>query len=487
VRTIRLASALALAAMLSLTASPVGARTAVSVSSPLDVTNDQWANNEESLGMSPDGSLLAGSWNDWEYNDGCGFAYSSTGGSNWAHETFVPGMTAFTNDPEVPGTGRFDVAGDPAVVYNPSSGVFDVVCQAFGTKTGNQIQLLSTTFDPALADPNADENFSYGTQVGGFPAWTEPVVVPASVHKGSFKGSNGSFPDHETIYVDTGTGAGHHFGRLFVGWVQFSGNAGKSPVDIAFSDDDGQTWTGPIRVSDKGNQFDQDVRPSVGPDGTVYVTWVNTQTSEGKKGALVMADRSTNGALTWGPDRIVATVEVPIPGTLPNSHYRVFEDAWSSVDQVRGTVQVAYTDEKSGAANIYVTHNLTPGDLSQWSIPQRVKPSSNEQFFPWISSAPNGRVDLVYYDRTCDSPDTRNCVTLSFSTNGGLNWTNVPLTTVGFDGDLYNTCLEFVQPPDCGRNFLGDYIAVSSANQKAAVLWTGNGPDAMDVFSQQVT
>src|SRR5262245_8683913 len=33
---------------------------ATSVSAPLDVTRDRFANDEESLGMSPDGSLLAG-------------------------------------------------------------------------------------------------------------------------------------------------------------------------------------------------------------------------------------------------------------------------------------------------------------------------------------------------------------------------------------------------------------------------------------------
>src|SRR5206468_8726278 len=135
---------------------------AATVSTPVDVTNDHFANNEESLGMSPSGQLLAGAWNDWEYNDGCGFSYSTDGGGTWAPETFVPGLTLFTNDPDVPGTGRFAIAGDPAVAYNPSSGVFDVMCQAFGHK-GNQAQLLLTTFDPAKADPNADVNDSYGS------------------------------------------------------------------------------------------------------------------------------------------------------------------------------------------------------------------------------------------------------------------------------------------------------------------------------------
>jgi len=132
-------------------------------STPVNVTNDVYANNEESLGMSPNGEWLAGAWNDWEYNDGCGFSYSTDGGDTWAPETFAP-FTAFSNtpgvDPIMP--TKFAIAGDPSVVFNPRSNKFDVICQAFGTKSGNEIQMLSTTFDPTEADPTADVNLSYG-------------------------------------------------------------------------------------------------------------------------------------------------------------------------------------------------------------------------------------------------------------------------------------------------------------------------------------
>lgn len=39
------------------------------------------------------------------------------------------------------------------------------------------------------------------------------------------------------------------------------------------------------------------------------------------------------------------------------------------------------------------------------------------------------------------------------------------------------------QPGNCGTFFLGDYIAVPPSNSGAQVLYTGNGPAAMDVFS----
>ena len=103
-----------------------------------------------------------------------------------------------------------------------------------------------------------------------------------------------------------------------------------------------------------------------------------------------------------------------------------------------------------------------------------------------MSAAPDGRVDLVYYDRSCDPANTLNCVTLSSSFNGGASWTNTRVTSTGFDGDMFQACLAFVQPSNCGVFFLGDYIAVGSTNAKAQMLYTGNGPKAMDVFSVQV-
>ncbi len=140
----------------------------VSASAPtvgpiVNVTNSQFAGNEESLGMDSTGTLLAAAWNDWHFNDGCGFSYSTDGGSTWAPESFAP-FTSFTNDLNVPGAGLFPIAGDPVVVWNPKFHTFDVLCQAFGL-SAHPIQLLATTFDPAKANANAKVTFSSGAQV----------------------------------------------------------------------------------------------------------------------------------------------------------------------------------------------------------------------------------------------------------------------------------------------------------------------------------
>jgi hypothetical protein len=447
---------------------------AATVTSPVPVSDNQFAANEESLGMDPSGQILMGMWNDWHYNDGCGISYSINGGTSWAPESFAPGFTFFTNDPNVPGSGPFAIAGDPVVVYNPKSAKFDVICQSFGAPKG-QIQLLATAFDVTKANPN-DPVHSYGLGAWRLPA----VAITTGTANGTQKGSHGKFPDHEAGTVDTGTGLGHHFGRLYVAWAEFNGH-GRSPIDLAYSDNDGASWTGPIHVSDAGHQFDQDATPRVGPDGTVYVSYINGPNEGSTKNNAALIAKSTDGGNTWSQSYVAAPIPAPA-ASLPNALYRGGTAVTSTVDQRTGKVVVVYNDNSSGALNMWATHTATAGDLSTFTPAQRVKPSGQTQFFPWLQSAPNGRVDLAYYDRSCDANDVLDCVTLSSSSDSGASWTHTAVTTQGFDGDTFGACLAFVDPPDCKSFFLGDYIAVASTNAKANVLWTGNGSHTLDAF-----
>ena len=471
-----------LTAVVALGAVTVSA-SAPSVGPIVNVTNSQFAGNEESLGMDSTGNLLAAAWNDWHFNDGCGFSYSTNGGSTWAPKSFAP-FTSFTNDPNVPGAGKFPIAGDPVVVWNPKFSTFDVVCQAFGL-SAHQINLLATTFDPAKANAQANQNFSYGTQVGGAPAWTGLASVTIGSSNGSQKGSNGKFPDHEAGTVDTGTGPGHHFGRLYIAWAEFNG-LGRSPIDLAYSDNNGTSWTGPIRVSDAGHQFDQDATPRVGPDGAVYVSFINGPNEKSLKGNAALIAKSTDGGNTWSQSFTAATIPNPT-ASIPNVLYRGGTNVTTTVDQRTGNVVLVFDDATTGALNEYSVRTLAPGDLSGWSAPVRIKATTSTQFFPWLSSAPNGRVDLVYYDRACDSNDVLLCVTLSSTNDDGATWSSVAITSTGFDGDKFQACVQFVDPPNCGVFFIGDYIAVASTKTKAQVMWTGNGPQAMDVFTAAVS
>src|SRR5690348_5970300 len=334
----------------------------------------------------------------------------------------------------------------------------------------------------------AEDGIRYG-RVTGVQTCALPisglVTITIVTSNGSQKGSNGKFPDHEAGTVDTGTGPGHHFGRLYVAWAEFNGG-GRSPIDLAYSDDDGASWTGPIRVSDAGHQFDQDATPRVGPDGAVYVSWINGPNEKSLKGNTAMIAKSTDGGNTWSASYVAAPIPNPT-ASIPNAQYRGGSNVTSAVDPVTGQVVVVFDDASTGTLNEYSVHTRSAGDITSFSAPLRIKATTSTQFFPWLTSAPNGRIDLAYYDRSCDPNDVLVCVTLSSTTNDGASWSNVAVTSTGFDGDTFGACLQLVDPPNCTNFFLGDYIALASTSKKAQVTWTGNGPRALDVFISKVS
>ena len=53
-----------------------------------------------------------------------------------------PGITKYTNDPNVAGTGAYDAGGDPVVAFSPDGKTAYFVCQSFNFTPPYQIQLL---------------------------------------------------------------------------------------------------------------------------------------------------------------------------------------------------------------------------------------------------------------------------------------------------------------------------------------------------------
>jgi len=102
----------------------------ITVNNVVNVTDDTTAQNETPLAVNPTNSqnIITGN-NDWNYNDGCAVSATFDGGKSWTHTLpngFLPGVTKFTNDPNVPGTGAYDAGGDPAVAFGPDGTAYFV-------------------------------------------------------------------------------------------------------------------------------------------------------------------------------------------------------------------------------------------------------------------------------------------------------------------------------------------------------------------------
>ena len=162
--------------------------------------------------------------NDWNYNDGCAVNATRDGGKTWTPTLpngFLPGITKFTNDPNVAGTGAYDAGGDPTIAFSPNGKIAYYVCQSFD---------FSSPFSIAMLMNRSTD--------GGF-TWQSTGLTQVSTFTGNgiSRGGNGQFPDHESLYVDPATG------YVYVTWAQFNGKSAHSPVLVNVSHDQGKTWT----------------------------------------------------------------------------------------------------------------------------------------------------------------------------------------------------------------------------------------------------
>lgn len=452
----RLSPTLAALLLLVVTVQPAAATTVGTVT---NASGDLYTNNEITIAHSPANPLnVISGWNDWNRNEGCGVSRSLDGGQTWSTHSFIPGITPWDNDGNTyPGNGTYDFGGDPAVTFGPDGTAY-FAC--YGYKYGT-----------AAAPMGGVALFvSHSTDRG--LTWSAPVKLSTftgtGLGIGVNKGSNGQFPDHEAITTDTWSGS-PYYGSIYVAQAQFHGN-NKAPITLFYSRDNGATWSAPVTVSSGANFANQDASPFVGSDGSVYVSFDSFKGTRGA--AQVRIAKSTDGGVTFGANYHVADIVNPVNNDLANSDYRVFSQPSGSIDG-SGRITIAWNDRRSGPSNIWYTRALGT-DLAHWTNATQVKPSAREQFFPWVHAAPNGRVDIVYYDRTRDPNNLLNYVTYSrLDPTSGLG---VTATSYGDWSPAFNGNRDGGQLTTSCSPFIGDYIGVSSDNTHVYLGWTGNGP-----------
>ncbi|MCI4351056.1 MAG: glycoside hydrolase [Thermoplasmata archaeon] len=87
-------------------------------------------------------------------------------------------------------------------------------------------------------------------------------------------------------------------GRLFAIWQNGSGGVAGSPfVSVAYSSNNGTTWTPPATVNSNLTQEAYQPDIAVGPDGTVYAEWYGERPSDGHY--RLYAAESRNGGATF--------------------------------------------------------------------------------------------------------------------------------------------------------------------------------------------
>ena len=364
--------------------------------------------------------------------------------------------------------------------------------------------------------------------------WQDSALVLPTGNKGKLFAANAAFDGHGILYVEfvtlSGPGNGpdsiwierssdggitfdqpsqiagpysfqvtlaidHKSGRLFVAWLQakpflcllcFTDTG--LPIVVSYSDNQGRTWSPPAQVSDPGRArlgaptlaIDSQGNPSVVyfDYGSDRVDWEGLPGTYDSKFTLVLAHSQDRG-LTYSAGRVVDA------DIVPSSRFLIYlPDSPGFAVGSDGRMVVAWSDDRFGESDI-LSRTSTDAGVT-WTAPVKVNndPSGDmvNKDRPAVSIAPNGRVDILYYDRILDHRGTTADVFLSSSSNGGKSYPKVLRVSsqssdraVGPPGSPFNMEADF-----------GTHISLLALKGQDVAVWTDTRSGTIDTGRQDL-
>src|SRR6266581_2595841 len=205
---------------------------------------------------------------------------------------------------------------------------------------------LSAFHEYAFGDPaqafDSKGNAYYGTLAFPFPPTTAELATGLQADFFVAKSTDGGctyssaarvsgaapaiFDDKDAITADSNSKSPFH-DNVYAAWTKFSKQGirgfGNDQIYFSRSTDGGTTWSSALPLSPAHNNNStggrQGAAVKVGPDGTVYVVWLDTV----NKQAVERMAISYDGGVTFpGPNITVATVTDDFVSPAPGSSFR---------------------------------------------------------------------------------------------------------------------------------------------------------------------
>lgn len=288
--------------------------------------------------------------------------------------------------------------------------------------------------------------------------------------------------------------------RMHIVWIRANAQPGlgsfpppPNPILSIFSDDGGETFSKPLRVSDPGRRYVVAPALALGPKGRVHVLYYDLEEDardyhglEGPvwegKWSVVLAG-SADGGRTFSQGRIVDDGVVP-----PERVMLIFTMAPPAlVAGPSGRLFAAWHDARSGDWDVWLRSSSDGGRT--WGDAVRVNddPPSNglHQYLPRLSFA-GGRLDVIFYDRRHDPGNLRNDVFYAASRDGGRSFSpNLKLTDKASDSKIGQ---RYAGPAARDQVEFGSRLGLFSTPTNVVASWTDTRNSAhplmQDVFSR---
>lgn len=274
--------------------------------------------------------------------------------------------------------------------------------------------------------------------------------------------------DKSWMTIDTTPGPGH--GTIYQAWDSASVTSNR---DFSFSYDGGLTWTNPFPIPQATYWGTLDV----GPEGQVYLI--------GWDGAQFWVNRSTNATNRAVPFVFDSTVPVDLGGGLlyflgfgPNPGGLIGQ-AWVAADRstnsTRGNVYALCSVGNATNLSDIMLARSTDGGVT-WDPPVRINTdvafTNAWHWFGAVGVAPNGRVDVCWYDTRNDPNNNLSQLFYSYSIDGGVTWsTNMAVSPP------FNSTIGFPS-----QNKIGDYTGVVSLNDATCIAYSATFNSEEDVY-----
>ncbi len=399
----------------------------------VQVTSDADRDAETSIAINPTNpnNVLAGWISSGDRT--CGFGVSFDGGQHWPVIGVVPGI-------QLGSGGAFDRGTDPSVTFDKNGNAY-YTCLAF-----NLFPKSLGSAGAVFVSSSTDSGVTWGTPVAVFNGEAGPG---RSVSR---------FEDHQ--FLTTNPANGH----LYLTETRFTA-AGKPVILFSRSTDGGQTWLPPVSISDRaGNATFQDSFAASGKDpSTVYVTFGAFANHNLSNWNRIYIAKSADGGLTFSQPQLLTEI-TPLPDPLPNAPWRSDNNLWVAADRNANQIYVNYADYSAGDADVKVmrVHDDGGGGFTVQGITRvNTDATASDQFFPFVTIAPNGRVDVCYQDRSYAPGNALLFTTCGASTDAGVSFTNQQVTTTPFDAS--------------NNNFIGDYNWQVSTADTVIPIFVGDG------------